>query len=162
MHWYKKVIKENKTKIYYSALYIIVSSLAVLLWYFALGKSYNWQEIEPLSAPSLLYRMFYSALVFVTFGAFLYKIKFYQNLHYLFVRSLRKRRLYKDIKKIIWWSLIGLMYVIVVKIFDFINAIVSFLYNILGIILYLLPPLGVSLILSIIAVYCYKRIKDKI
>lgn len=56
-------------------------------------------------------------------------------------------RLYKDTKKFIWGALILFMYFWVVpKVVGLLNAVISFFYNLFGLILYLLPPLGISLI----------------
>lgn len=150
MRWHKKVITKNKTEIIYSALSGIVFALAVLLWYFIFGKSFVWTEIEPLSAPSLLNRLFYSALVFVTIGALLYEIKIYRFLYNIFVRGLGSRELYNFIKAIIWLLLIVGVYFIVGKIVVFLNMLISFLYNILALLLYVTPPLGVTLIIMIV------------
>lgn len=154
MSWYKKVLKENKKEIASSAAFAVVFALAVLLWHFTLGKSFQWQTISPIEAPSLFIRAFYSALVFVTFGAFLYWIRFYQFLYHL----ISDRQLYRGIKGLIWGSLILFMYFWVVPtVVEILNAIISFFYNVLNLILYLFPPLGVSLILFSAGYIIFKK-----
>ena len=109
-----------------------------------LGKK---KGISPISEPSLFNRVLYSALVFVTFGAFLYWVKFYQFLYHIIVKGLGDRQLYRSIKGLIWGSLVLVMYFWVVpKVVAVLNIIISFFYNILNLILYLFPPLGISLI----------------
>jgi len=66
-----------------------------------------------------------------------------------------------DIKGFIWGGLILVSYFWVIpRIVDFLNAIISFFYNILGLILYSIPVLGVTLVLGIPAVV-YIRKKTK-
>ncbi len=150
MVWYKKVLVEHKREIAISALYSIVFSLTLLLWRYGLGKSFVWEEIEPISAPGIFDRCFYSAFVFVTLGSFLYFIRFYQFLHGVIVGIFGGWRLYKDIKGFIWSGLILMSYFWVVpRIVDFLNSVISFFYNIFGFILYSLPSLGIALITCI-------------
>jgi len=151
MSWYKKVLTKNKEYIITKTMFIIVFALVTLLWHFVLGKNFEWREISPIPEPSILIRCFYSALVFVTFGRFLYRTKFYKSLHFLIVRILGDWKLYKDTKNIIWKLLILIMYFFIVpKIIYLLNAIISVVYNLLGFILYLFSPLGISLIIFIV------------
>jgi hypothetical protein len=161
MVWYKKALKKYKKEIVTSATFLIIFALALLLWNFWLGKSFVWQKIEPLNAPSFFDRAFYSALVFVSVGAFLYLIKFYKFLHFLIVRQLRSWELYKSTKKFIWILLILGMYGIFSKIVDFFNSIISLIYNILGLVLYALPSLGISLAISIPLFIILKKAEAK-
>lgn len=149
MVWYKKVLKKNKKEIVSSATFLIIFVFALQLWNFALGKSFVWHKIEPFAAPDFFNRTFYSALVYATIGALLYAMMFYKFLHFLIVRQLRSWVLYKGIKKIIWILLMLGTYSYFSKIVDFLNSIISFLYNIFGLILYALPPLGISMIISV-------------
>ena len=154
MTWYKKVLKESRKEIASTTAFAVVFALAILLWHFALGKSFHWETINPIEAPSLLSRALYSALVFLTFGAFLYWIKFYQLLYHI----VSDRQLYRGIKGLVWDSLILAMYFwIVPTVVGLLNAILSFFYNILNLILYLFPPLGVSLILFSIGYMMVKK-----
>jgi hypothetical protein len=149
MPWYKKVLIKRKNEIISSAIFAIIFALALLLWSFGLGKSFVWKKVEPISVPNLFDRAFYSALVYVTVGAVLYRLKLWLYLYILAVRKLRDRKLYRETKKFIWLLLIFGMYGIFSKIVDLLNSIISFAYNILGFILYVLPPLGISLIIVI-------------
>lgn len=154
MTWYKKVLKENKKEVMSSAAFAVVLALAILLWHFAFGKTFQWESISPIEAPSLFSRLLYSALVFVTFGAFLYWIRFYQLLYHI----ISDRQLYRGIKGLIWGSLILVMYFWVVPtVVEILNAIISFFYNILNLLLYLFPPLGISLIVFSIGYIIFKN-----
>ncbi len=158
MSWHEKVLAKNKKEIVSAAIYAIIFALVFLIWQFVSGKSFQWAEISPISMPDLLSRVLYSALVYVTLGAFLYWIKFYQFLHFILVGILGDWKLYKDTKGLIWFSLILAMYFWVVpKFVDLSNAIISFFYNILNLILYLFPPLGISLIVFSIGYIIFKN-----
>jgi len=158
MTWYQKVLKEGRKEVISSAAFVVLFALATLLWRFVLDKDFQWETISPLDEPSIFNRVLYSALVFVTFGAFLYWVRFYQFLYHLAVRGLRDRQLYRGIKGLLWGSLILIMYFWVVpKVVELLNAIISFVYNILNLILYLFPPLGVSLIVFSIGYIIFKR-----
>lgn len=159
MSWYKKVLTKSKEDIITKTMFIIVFALVTLLWHFVLGKNFEWQEISPIPEPSIFIRYFYSALVFVIPGRFLYRTKFYKSLHFLTVRILGDWKLYKDTKKFIWISLILIMYFSVVpKIIYFLNTIISIIYNLLGFVLYLSPPLGISLIIFIVVHILIKKL----
>lgn len=150
MTWYKHTLTKYRKEIIFTAVLSILFSLIILLWHFGLGKSFAWTKIEPISAPGLLERYFYSAFVFVTIGAFLHFIRFYQFLHGIIVGIFGDWSLYKSIKGFIWSGLILVSYFwIIPRIVDFLNAIISFFYNIFGLILYSLPALVISIVLSI-------------
>lgn len=150
MTWYIHTLTKYRKEIISSAVVSVLFSITLLLWHYGLGKSFVWTKIEPISAPDLFERYFYSAFVFVTLGAFLYFIRFYQFLHGIVVVIFGDWRLYKDIKGFIWGGLILVSYFWVIpRIVDFLNAIISFFYNVLGLILYSLPSLGIALALSI-------------
>ncbi len=157
MTWYKKVLTENKKEILSSAIFVIIFALSILLWHFVFDKTFRWETITPVEEPSLLNRALYSALVFVTFGAFLYWIKFYQFLYSLIVKALRDRRLYQNTKRLIWGFLILIMYFwIIPKIVDLLNTIISLFYNLFNLMLYLFPPLGISLVVFSIGYIIFK------
>lgn len=160
MKWYEKTITENKAKIVSLGIFAIISSLVILLWRFGVGKTFQWETISPISQPEIFNRLFYSALVFITIGAFLYWLRFYQLLYRLIVKALGDWQLYNSIKKILWGSLMLLMYFwIVPKVVDLLNSIISFLYNILNLILYLFPPMGASLIIFSVGYYVIVKSK---
>ena len=161
MTWYVHTLTKYRKEVTSSAIISLLFSITLLLWHFGLGKSFVWTKIEPISAPGLFERYFYSAFVFVTLGASLYFIRFYQFLHGVIVGIFGDWRLYKDIKGFIWGGLILVSYFWVIpRIVDFLNAIISFFYNVLGLILYSLPSLGITLVLSIpFLVFIRKSIK---
>lgn len=109
-----------------------------------MGKTFAWTDISPIDPPSIFVRIFYSALTFVTLGAFLYKIKFYQGLY----RVLGDWRSFKEAKAIIWVLLMGTMFFVIVPlVVDILNGILSIGYNLIALVLYAFPPVGVSVIL---------------
>jgi len=160
MTWYKHTLTKYRKEILSSTITSVLFSIALLFWHYGLGKSFVWTKIEPISAPGLFERYFYSAFVFVTLGAFLYFIRFYQFLYGLIVGIFGDWRLYKDIKGFIWGGLMLISYFwLVPRIVDFLNSIISFFYNIFGLILYTLPSLGIALTLSLpILVYIRKHV----
>lgn len=160
MKFHKKYLTEYKKEIIISTTFVLVFTLFLSLWHYVLGKSFVWKEINPIPKPQEFVRFIYSALVFVTFGAFLYWIKFYRFLHSVIVRGLGDWKLYKDIKSIIWTSLILVMYFFVVpKVIDFLNNTISIIYNLFIFIFYLLPPLLSSIIIVVVAVLLIKKYK---
>lgn len=144
MKWYNKILVENKKEIVNSAVISIVITFAFSLWYFITGKGFEWQSISPIEVP-ILPLIFWSALVFVTSGAFLFRKKFYLFLHFIFVRVLGDRESYRGAKKIIWIFLIAITIYAVMKLVDILNAGISLFYNLGILALYLSPPLGVFL-----------------
>lgn len=161
MTWYKHTLTKYRKEIISSAILSILFSFTLLFWHYGLGKCFVWTKIEPISAPDLFERYFYSAFVFVTLGAFLYFIRFYQFLHGVIVGIFGDWRLYKDIKGFIWGGLILVSYFwIIPRVVDLLNIIISFFYNVFGLILYSIPSLAISLILSIPAII-YIRGKTK-
>ncbi len=145
MKWYKNILEKKKKEITQSIIVSIVVTFAFSIWYFITGRGFEWHSINPIEVP-LLPLIFWSALVFVTSGALLFKEKFYLFLHFVFVQLLGNRELYRGVKKVIWIFLIALTIFAVFKLVDLLNAGISFLYNISILILYLLPPIGIFLI----------------
>jgi hypothetical protein len=149
-NWYKNVLLKNAKEIVGSAATYVILALIFLLWYFILGIKFEWQQIKPLSPPSIFIRSFYSAFVFCTLGFFLYVIRFYKVMHDILVKVFGLWTLYNFIKAVIWAFLIYVSYQYIVPwLFTLLNTSVSILYNIVGFILYTLPPLGMSLVVVI-------------
>lgn len=148
MVWYKRVLAENKKEIITSAIISIVITLAFSVWYFITGKGFEWRTISPIEQPSLLNRYFYSAFVFSTIGAFFYYVvKLWKGLYFIFVKMLRSRELYELIKWALWTSLILLTYFYIMPaIVEVLNAVISFSYNVVILLLYLAPPVGIFLL----------------
>lgn len=156
MSWYKKILQRDKKEVVSSAIFAGVFALVLLVWNFILGKGFEWQTITPVSAPPLSYGI-YSALVFITLGYFLYEIGFYKLLADIVGRGLGDWGLYRGAKKIIWIVLIVIVIYLVKLIVDLINTTISFFYNVLNFILYLAPPLGISLIIFICGYLIIKK-----
>ena len=150
-YWYKKVLLKNAKDIVSSGATYVILALVFLLWHFVLGIKFQWQSISPLSAPSIFVRVFYSAFTFCTLGLFLYVIKFYKVLHDIVVKAFGMWGLYNFIKAVLWVFLMYISYAYLVPwLFNVLNAGVSVLFNIANLVLYALPTVGISLILSII------------
>jgi len=145
MNWHKKILAKHKAKIISLAAGIVALISAFSLWRFALGKTFEWINIAPLHTPFSY--AFYSTLVFVGPGAYLYYFTdFYKDLWYFFRHTLSSPGLHKNVKWAIWVSMVAAMFFVVKAVFDLINTIVSFLYNIFFLILYLSPSIGVAII----------------
>lgn len=142
--WYKKSLEKNRRKTIAGTIFAVTSSLALLLWYFAFGKTFQITDFEPISTP--LEYAFYSALVFIGPGYYLrFRTKFYLNLWKAFKHD---RQTHKGIKKIIWLSMMAGIFAVVIAIVYVLNKIISFFYNVFAFILYLCPPLGAGLIVG--------------
>ena len=145
-----------------SSAVAIVFFLAILLWDFVTDESFHWESISPIDEPGLMPRLFYSALVFVTLGALLYSVGFYKWLYGLYRGSRRGWRDYNNMKRAIWAILMLFMFfVIVPMVVNMLNATISFFYNVLALMLYLLPPLGMTLIIYAIYYLTRKHVVGK-
>jgi hypothetical protein len=150
MSWHKKVLVKHAKEIFSSGVFYILLILVFLLWRFAFGYQFEWQNIEPFSPPSIFIRIFYSAFTFVTLGFLLYVLRFYKALHDILVRGMNLWGLYNSIKAIVWAVLMYLSYQYIVPwLFSILNASVSILYNIASFVLYIFPPLGIAIIIAI-------------
>ena len=159
--WYKEVLKKYIGKIISSAMTYIVLVFIFLLWHFILGIKFQWQDITTLSQPTIFVRSFYSAFVFGTIGAFLYFIHFYELLKYIVVKKFRLLELYKIIKAVLWAYLIYISYMYIVPgIFKILNIGMSFLFNIANLVLYLLPPIGIALVIVYLMIKNNKKINE--
>lgn len=155
MTWYQKTLKKYGKEILSGAIFSIICTLAFLLWIYGVGKTFTWTDISPIDQPSIFVRIFYSALTFVTFGAFLYKIGFYKALYQI----LDDWRSFKDAKTIIWVLLMGTMFFVIVPlVVNILNGILSIGYNLFALILYAFPPVGISIVLFTLYVYLKRQI----
>lgn len=158
--WYKKVLLKNAKEVMSSGTTYVILALALLLWHFALGIKFEWQTISPLSAPSVFVRVFYSAFTFCTIGLFLYVIKFYKVLHDIVVKTLGMWELYNLIKAVLWLFLMYISYAHLVPwLFSILNTSASVLFNVASLVLYVIPPVGIALILSIMYLLFKKKLK---
>jgi hypothetical protein len=150
-NWHKKVLLKNAKEVVGSATTYVILAFVLLLWHFALGIKLEWQTISPLSAPSVFVRVFYSAFTFFTIGLFLYVIKFYKVLHDIVVKAFGMWELYNFIKAVLWLFLMYISYSYLVPwLFNILNGGISILFNIANLVLYAIPPVGITLILSIV------------
>lgn len=152
-NWPKEVLKKNRREIISGAIFVVTSTLAFLVWHFFVGGTFVWTNISPISTP-LEYGL-YSALVFGGPGAYLYyKTDFYKNLWHL-----RKidRDLHRGVKKIFWLTMCLIMLAIVIAVVWLLNQIISFFYNIIRLILFLSPPLGIGLVVAIVSYLLLKK-----
>ncbi|MDD3190800.1 MAG: hypothetical protein PHI66_03875 [Candidatus Pacebacteria bacterium] len=157
--WYKKILLKNARELVSNGTTYVVIALVFLLWYFALGIKFEWQHIAPLSEPSIFIRSFYSAFTFCTLGLLLYMVGFYKILHDIIVKAFGMWGLYNFIKAVLWLFLMWISYAYLVPwLFKVLNAGISVLFNIANLVLYALPPVGISLIISIIYLLLRKKI----
>lgn len=149
MNWYKKVIKVVAKDQAIIAVYTITVLSATLAWRYGLHHTFEWLNINPISAPELFERVIYSALVFVTLGALLYRVGFYKLLYEIIVNELGDRWVYRKVKAIIWGILMLIMYFwIVPAVVDILNFVISLLFNLLNFTIYLFPPVGCAVIIT--------------
>lgn len=162
MTWHKKVLLKNVKEIASSAMTYIILAFVLLLWHFALGIKFQWQNISPLSEPSIFVRSFYSAFTFGTLGFLLYIAGFYKVLHDIVVKTFRMWELYNFIKAVLWLFLMYISYAYLVPwLFKFLNASISVLFNIANLVLYAIPPIGIALVLSILYLLVRKKYENK-
>lgn len=152
MVWYEKVIKDYSRETIIGVCVTLFVFLAMAIFQLSNGSPLVWQNIEPVDQPDLFARLLYSALTFVTLGAILYFIRFYQLMSWLFGSN---RRGYRSAKKIIWVGLMYLMFTVFVPAgVSVLNTILSFFYNAFVLTLYLSPVLsGVLMAIIIAAIY---------
>lgn len=157
--WHKKVLLKNAKEVVSSGTTYIILALVLLLWNFALGIKFEWQHISPLSEPSVFVRTFYSAFTFCTLGLFLYVIRFYKVLHDIVVKAFGMWELYNLIKAVLWLLLMYISYAYLVPwLFNVLNTSASLLFNVAGLVLYVLPPVGIALILSLLYMLIRKKV----
>lgn len=157
--WHKKVLLKNTKEVVSSGTTYVILALVLLLWHFALGIKFEWQHIAPLSEPSVFVRTFYSAFTFCTLGLFLYVIRFYKVLHDIVVKAFGMWELYNLIKAVLWLLLMYISYAYLVPwLFSVLNTSASVLFNVAGLVLYVLPPVGIALILSLLYMLIRKKV----
>lgn len=158
MTWYKDTLQKHKKEILSGSIFTVICAIVFLLWIFAIGRTFSWTDISPIEQPSVFVRLFYSALTFITLGAFLYRVGFYKALYQI----LGDWRSFKEAKAIIWVLLTGIMFFVIVPlVVDLLNGIISIVYNLFALALYAFPPVGISLILFTLYFYLKKQIQFK-
>ena len=137
MIWYKRVLEDYSRGTVVSiglTMFCLFIMAAIQL---VNGRVFEWTNITPIDTPDIWVRLLYSALTYVSIGALLYYIRFYQFLSMLYGRN---RRGYRDAKGIIWSALILLMFFVIVPTgVDVLNTVISFFYNILLFLVYVSP-----------------------
>lgn len=152
MTWYNKVIKKNIEETFSSAYIYILSVVILGIWSYFSGHDFTWKWIEPIDPPSLLSWSIYSALTYITLGAFLYYIKFFRFLY----RISSSYRDFKKSKKELWPILVAIVaFIIVPKTIELLNAILSIGYNIFYFLLFAFPSFVISVLL--VGAYFYFR-----
>lgn len=146
--WYKKILKDYSRETIISLGVALTVLLVMAIIQMVHGEAFKWKNITPLDTPDIWVRFLYSALTFATIGALLYYVRFYQLLSILFGSN---RRGYRDTKKLIWTGLILLMFFVVVPAgVNVVNAIISFLYNTLVLLVYV-SPFGFVFVAGVVA-----------
>jgi hypothetical protein len=144
----RKYIQEESSKLSIILIIVLISTigLQLLIW----QNNFIRIDIEPISVDWIFSRLLYSALTYVTLGAFLYAVWFYKILYKIFWK-LFNYWVYKQIKKIIRVVLLALMFFVIVPfIADLLNTSLSRWYNSLRYISYISPGLWIWLIIFLI------------
>jgi len=132
-NWHNKVLLLHKKEIESSAMFLAGFLLILLLWQYLTGHHFVWKNISIISEPSIFNLLFYKALAFVTVGAFLYYVvKLWKILKIICIDLFGSPKLYYEVKRIVWPIVLLITLYITPKLFDLLNDILSFLYNILG------------------------------
>lgn len=148
MTWYKKILIEKRAEVFLGTAVTLLFSLVTLVYHFATGQSFHWEAIDPIEMPGLMPTIVYSALVFVGPGRWLLKMGFYKSLYSSFKGTKGGWWAYLRAKRKIWVFMMLMMGVVVIPwAVNVLNAILSFFYNVAGLMLYLVPPLGITLII---------------
>jgi len=152
MRWYQKVLIKHKNEIILSAASSLLVSFIFLLWKYKNGVGYVWTDFYPIEAPSIVNRLFYSALTYVGIGRALY----YSTFYFLLYRFIGDWKLYNQTKKMIWFILTLGTFVAFEKLVNYLNTAISILFNLL-IMLFYYSPLIICLLLFIVLVWFYKN-----
>jgi len=157
MTWYKKAIRKYIIEDTWKMLSVVIIWIITSLWLFFTSDQYTWTNVEPIQIVSAS-RLIVWALTFITLGAFLYAIRFYQFLHLILVQTLWIRKFYNTIKTIIWLLLLFIMFFWVLPFVVFIlNQIYSFFHNTVFFILYMYPVIFSSIIIFTVIHFWIKR-----
>ena len=146
----KKALKRYLTDFYKQFIIVIVGIIATVLYHLFIGFPFEWREYSPIPDP-IFVRMIFSFLVFHTIGAFLYyEIRWWQIWYSIF-HFFRITHRWKECKFYFWCFLIGFVYYLTGVIIDTLNCVLSSIFNVLLIILYTTPYIGiVSLVVALI------------
>lgn len=159
MNWIRKTLKKHLKSSLVLVLLPVSFTIILIIANQFFWWNFDWKDVDYVEQPAPLVRLFYSALVYISLGAFLYYIQFYRLLYFIFWYT----KTYKDIKGAIWWSLILLMYFIIVPwIVHALNWIISLFFNTYNFFLQSLPLLGIAFWItwSILAIHGYLTKKE--
>lgn len=133
------------------------------LWYFIQGKPFEWHSISPIPQPDLLPREVLSYIAFFTIGAFLYYVvRLWQILKFICKDILDSWELYNFVKVIVWIALLLFtQFYLVPTAVNWLNAVISFFYNLWFLLLYISPALAILLLVFTSALFLPKIIKSK-
>lgn len=158
MKWYKKVIKDYSSETIVSVCITLSLLLGMAVFQLINGDAFAWHNITPIDQPDIFVRYLYSALTFLTIGALLYYLWFYKLLSMLFGRD---RSGYRSAKKLIWLGLMLFTYFVIVPVgVGVANSLISFLYNVLVLLVYVSPAVFVIL-LGTVFVIIYPKIRKR-
>jgi len=158
MTWIKDLFIRHKKVIIGVAIYLVVFALMLFVWHLSRRGNFVWKNFAPIPAPGILERAVYSVITFLTTGRILYKLKFYKILKIICVDILGSWGLYNVIKDVVWRILmLATIFWIIPWIIDALNGIISFFYNLPGLILYSAPALGFSLLICLPAFFYIKK-----
>lgn len=157
--WYEKVIAKNRAEIVKSTLATLLLVFTTTMYGYITGNTFEWQSIEPISEPSIFSRLLYSALTFVTIGAFLYKIGFYKFLYSLYRGTKNGWREYKKAKAGIWGLLVLLMFFIIVPfVVNVLNIVISVMFNVYTLLIYIFPSVIITMSVLIAGYFLNKKL----
>ena len=158
MKWHEKTLKKYKTEIITSSVAFTVFIASITLWSYFSRESFVWTKIEPVSYPSILNWRFYSALAFVTIGSFLFSQGFWLFIYKISYNRSSFRRNKKDVWKLIILSTFGLVVLAV----WLLNTVISIIFNIAMLVVFLLPSVFITTLLIILGRFLYKRFFSKV
>lgn len=156
MSWQNKWFKLGVRKIALWSIYGAIFIWITILVNYGFWWSFERQMISPLEMPWILPRIFLSTLAFWIPWAFLYKIYFYRGLY-----NILPRGDFKWAKRLTWLFLMGCMYISVKIVVDFLNLLLSFLFNLLNFAIFLAPWLVFSFIITYSLYFIYLKLKAK-
>jgi len=155
--WYTNELTKHRKELVNSTIFFSVFVMTVTLWGLFSGKPYEWQSIEPISKPSVMNWRLYSAIVFVTLGAFLYFSGFYKFLYSLYRGTKNGWREYQKTKKAIWGLLtLFMIFVVIPFLVNVLNGFLSILFNIYQFLLYIFPSMIITATI-VMSVYLIRK-----
>ena len=118
------------------------------------GQPFEWTDFELIEKPHWG-NPIYSSLTFLTTGATLYALKFYEWLYSLF-RPFKAYEVYQTVKAAIWLGLTTITFFITSILIDFLNFIISLTLNTGALLLYFTPAIMVFLV-TVLAIFIINR-----